>query len=402
MQIAEFFVAGINYKKTDIITRGQFAILPEKIPGIYKDAKNAGLDELFILSTCNRTEIYGFSPNAEKLIELLCSNSSGDMETFEKVGYVFQGIDAIKHLFKVGAGLDSQILGDYEIVGQIKQALKCSKENACTHAFLDRLGNYVLQSSKAVKNKTALSEGTVSVSFSTIKYLQKNISAISEKNILLIGTGKLGECTSKNLVDYLHTQKITLINRTEKKAGALAQSLGVQFSTMEKLDEEIVDADIIIVATASEKPVITAAQISDDKKRIFIDLSIPNNIDPSIKNFANVSLINVDELSAIKDETLQNRISEVPKALEILQTHFNDFMEWFSMRQNVPVLKAAKETLINMDEKYFVQNISSSKTTQDVCVQKIINAMAKRIKTHATPGCDYINAIHDFVAIRAN
>lgn len=402
MQIAEFFVAGINYKKTDIITRGQFALMPERIPGIYKDAKQAGLNELFILSTCNRTEIYGFSPNAEKLIELLCSNSSGDLQTFEKVGYVYQGIEAIQHLFKVGAGLDSQILGDYEIVGQIKQALKSSKENACTHAFLDRLGNYVLQSSKAVKNNTALSEGTVSVSFSTIKYLQKNISSISEKNILLIGTGKLGACTSKNLVDYLHTQKITLINRTEKKAGALAQSLGVKFSTMEKLQEEINVADIIIVATASEKHVITAAQINDDKKRIFIDLSIPNNIDPEIKNLANISLINVDELSALKDETLQNRISEVPKALEILDAHFTDFMDWFSMRQNVPVLKAAKETLINIDEKYFVQNISSSKSTQDVCVQKIINAMAKRIKTHATPGCDYINAMHDFVAIRAN
>ena len=402
MQLEEFFVAGINYKKTDIITRGQFAILPERIPSIYKDAKHTGLNELFILSTCNRTEIYGLSPTAGKLVELLCSNTSGDIQTFEKVGYVYQGIEAIKHLFKVGAGLDSQILGDYEIVGQIKQALKSSKENACTHAFLERLGNYVLQSSKAVKNNTALSEGTVSVSFSTIKYLQKNISAISEKNILLIGTGKLGECTSKNLVDYLHTQKITLINRTEKKAGALAQSLGVKFSNMEKLQEEIMVADIIIVATASEKPIITAALINDDKKRIFIDLSIPNNIDPAIKNLANISLINVDELSALKDETLQNRISEVPKAVEILDAHFTDFMEWFSMRQNVPVLKAAKETLINIDEKYFVQNISSSKSTQDVCVQKIINAMAKRIKTHATPGCDYINAMHDFVAIRAN
>ncbi|MFZ1800396.1 MAG: glutamyl-tRNA reductase [Chitinophagaceae bacterium] len=402
MQIEEFIVAGINYKKTDIITRGQFAILPEKITGLYTEAKNAGLNELFILSTCNRTEIYGLSPTAGKLVELLCSNSSGDTETFDKVGYVYRGIEAIKHLFKVGAGLDSQLLGDYEIVGQLKQAIKCSKENACTHAFLERLGNYVLQSSKAVKNKTALSGGTVSVSFSTIKYLQKNVPDIAEKNILLIGTGKLGACTSKNLVDYLHTQKITLINRTEKKAGALAETLGVKFSGMENFQEEIILADIIIVATSSEKPVITPAQTTDDKKRIFIDLSIPNNIDPAIKNLQNVSLINVDELSAIKDETLQNRISEVPKAMEILQAHFAEFMEWFSMRQNVPVLKAVKEKLIDMDEKYFIQNIPSSKGTPDVCVQKIINAMAKRIKTHATPGCDYINAIHDFVAIRAN
>ena len=402
MQIEEFFVAGINYKKTDITTRGQFAVLPEKISNIYSEAKKTGINELFILSTCNRTEIYGCSPDVTKLVELLCSNSCGDLHTFHTQGYVYRGEEAVQHLFKVAAGLDSQILGDYEIVGQIKQAILCSKANDCIHAFLDRLGNYVLQSSKAVKNNTLLSGGTVSVSFSAIKYLQKNIPGIADKNILLIGTGKLGECTAKNLVDYLHTKRITLINRTANKAQKLALSLGLKCSAMENIQEELMQADIVIVASASESPVIKASQIIDNKKRIFIDLSIPNNIEPAIKNLANISLINIDEISALKDETLQTRKAEIPKALEIIESHFVDFMEWFHMRKNVPVLKAVKETLIHMDEKYFLPNVASAKTSQDVYVQKVINAMAKRIKTHATPGCDYIHALHDFIAIRAN
>lgn len=402
MQIEEFYVVGINYKKTDITTRGQFAVLPEKISTFYSEAKKTGIHELFILSTCNRTEIYGCAPDVHQLVELLCTNSCGDLHTFHKQGYVFRGEKAIQHLFKVAAGLDSQILGDYEIVGQIKQAIHCSKAHDSIHAFLDRLGNFVLQSSKAIKNNTSLSGGTISVSFSTIKYLKKNISEISDKNILLIGTGKLGKCTAKNLVDYLHTQKITLINRTAHKARKLAQSLGLKFSSMEKIQEELLHTDIVIVASSSESPVIKASQIIDTKKRIFIDLSIPNNIDPSIKKRANVSLINIDEISAIKDETLQNRKAEIPKALEIIESHYADFMEWFYMRKNVPVLKAVKETLIDMDEKYFMSNVTTSKTSQDVYVQKVLNAMAKRIKTHATPGCDYINALHDFVAIRAN
>ncbi|MBS1729944.1 MAG: glutamyl-tRNA reductase [Bacteroidetes bacterium] len=402
MQISDFFVVGINYKKTDTITRGQFSLLPQHLPQVYDKAKKDGLDELFILSTCNRTEVYGISPHIEKGVELLCNNSSGDLETFEKVGYRYQGEEAIQHLFKVGAGLDSQILGDYEIVAQLKQALKNSKENQCTQAFLDRLGNFVLQASKAVKNNTGLSSGSISVSFSTIKYLQQNINNINEKNILLVGAGKIGESTCKNLVDYLQTKKITLINRNESKSFVLSQKLGINYATMENLPAEIMQADIIIVATSSEKPLITDVHITDDKKRVFIDLSIPNNIDPAIRKFKNVSLINVDELSVITDETLQNRVSEMPKALQILQDHQHDFMEWFSMRQNVPVLKAAKKTLKHLDEKYFIPQDSSSTDSRDVCVQKVINAMAKRIKHHATPGCDYIHAIHDFVAIRTN
>lgn len=205
--ISKFFIAGINYKKTEAAVRGQFAINNDQYANILDIAPSFSLSEFFILSTCNRTEIYGFADNASQLINILCTQTIGTKETFEELSYVKQGEKAIQHLFEVGAGLESQILGDYEIIGQIKCAVKFARERGFISAFSERLVNSVIQSTKVVKNQTALSGGTVSVSFAAVQYIKKNVSNICNKNILLLGVGKIGRNTCKNLVDYLHTKK---------------------------------------------------------------------------------------------------------------------------------------------------------------------------------------------------
>src|SRR5690349_22360981 len=124
MDINQFYIAGINYKKTDASVRGKFAVNNDHYTAILNKAHSYFLDELFILSTCNRTEIYGLAPCADSLVHLLCSETDGSVEQFKEIAYIKQGEDAVKHLFYVASGLDSQILGDYEIVGQIKQASK--------------------------------------------------------------------------------------------------------------------------------------------------------------------------------------------------------------------------------------------------------------------------------------
>src|SRR5690242_8206476 len=133
--ISNFYVAGINYKKSDASVRGQFAIGNEQYAAVLKKVSLQGLNEVFILSTCNRTEIYGFANSSRQLVELLCSETAGDSETFLQSAYIKNGFDAIEHVFHVGAGLDSQILGDYEIVGQLKSAVKFSKEQGFIGAF---------------------------------------------------------------------------------------------------------------------------------------------------------------------------------------------------------------------------------------------------------------------------
>ena len=174
--ISKFFIAGINYKKTDAAIRGKFAINNDQYASLLTLAPSYGVNELFILSTCNRTEIYGVAEHADHLIKLLCHHTEGNSDTFSQLAYIKNGMSAIQHLFSVGAGLDSQILGDYEIVGQLKVAVKFARERGFIGTFSERLVNSVLQSSKAIKNNTSLSGGTVSVSFAAIQYIKENIT----------------------------------------------------------------------------------------------------------------------------------------------------------------------------------------------------------------------------------
>jgi glutamyl-tRNA reductase len=398
--ISRFFIAGINYKKTDAAVRGQFAINTEQYQHILSLAPSFGVNELFILSTCNRTEIYGFAESISQLIDLLCTQTKSSKEVFVNSAYIKKGMDAIEHLFNVAAGLDSQILGDYEIVGQIKQAVKFSKTHDRINAFTERLFNCVLQSSKAIKNETALSGGTVSVSFAAVQCIKEKIKDISNKKILLVGTGKIGRNTCKNLVDYLDTKNITLINRSEEKSSLLADEMGLKSSSYENIDEEIKRADVVIVATNAEHPIITKADLIHSKEKLLIDLSIPNNVEASAKELLQIDLVNVDDLSKINDATLQKREAEIPLAKAIIAEHIADFMEWHEMRKYVPVLKAVKTKLKEIHSSHLfaeVIKITSPVINTEEKIQKIINGMASKMRRQNKQGCHYIEAINDFI-----
>ncbi len=199
-QLDKFFIAGINYKKTNASVRGQFAINNEQYAQILTLASGRGISDLFILSTCNRTEIYGLAENVSQLIELLCSQTTGSKEDFLKLCYIKQSSETVQHLYEVGAGLESQILGDYEIIGQLKVAVKFAKQYGFIGSFIERLINSVLQSTKMIKNQTELSGGTVSVSFAAVQYIKRNVQDASKKNILLVGIGKLAAILVKILL----------------------------------------------------------------------------------------------------------------------------------------------------------------------------------------------------------
>lgn len=395
---SRFFIAGINYKKTDAAIRSQFAILDDQYAAINEAAISFGIKEFFIISTCNRSEIYGFADNASQLINLLCTQTEASAEKFSELAYIKQGIHAIEHLFEVAAGLDSQILGDYEIVGQIKKAAKIAKDFGCIDAFIERLINNVLQASKAIKNKTELSGGTVSVSFAAVQYIRENVKAVSSKRILLLGTGKMGSNTCKNIVDYLGTRKVTLINRTEDKAKHLAIQLGLQSAPLEQLAEHIRLADIIITATNSAEPVILEQHLKGSGKKLIIDLSVPYNIEAAAQQLSNIKLVNVDELSKMKDETLSKRIAEVPKAKAIIAEHISEFMEWYKMRKNVPVLKAVKSKLKEIHTSPLFFPLSNNQFSPDEKIQRVLNGMASKMREQNQKGCYYIEAINEFMA----
>jgi glutamyl-tRNA reductase len=399
--ISNFFITGINYKKTDAATRGQFAINNDHYENILKLAPSFKLDALFILSTCNRTEIYGFADDASQLVDLLCTQTTGNAQTFTQLAYIKRGEEAVEHLFNVGAGLDSQILGDYEIIGQLKQAVKFSKERGFINCFLERLVNSVLQSSKTIKNDTSLSGGTVSVSFAAVQYIRENMEITPDKKILLIGVGKIGRNTCKNMVDYLGTTNITLINRSEEKAAELAAELNLKYAPLSELADYIGSSDIILTATTAVDPTILKSQVENKGNKLIIDLSVPNNVEASVQELSNITLVNVDELAKLKDETLQRREAEAPKAKQIIVEQLAGFMEWHQMRKNAPALKEIKTKLneISKDQHFIAAK------TGGVCplvkieekIQRVVNSIAAKMRSQEQPSCYLMEAINEFM-----
>ena len=390
---------GVSYKKADAHTRGRYSLSKEKQIKLLKEAKEIGFEGIFILSTCNRTEITGFADHPYQLIQLLCKYSDGNVEEFARISNVNKGNEAVNHLFRIGTGLESQILGDYEIVGQLKLAFKLAKKYHTINAHLERLINLVLQASKKVKNTTQLSSGTTSVSYAAVQYIIQNIPSYNTKNILVFGLGKMGKHTCKNLAEYTKNKAVCLINRTEEKAISFVQEhTSIRNSTIENLRQEIDNADILIVSTGSDTPTVTKEHLSIDKEILILDLSMPENVDTSVSEFENVSLVNVDELSKITLETLSTRQKEVPRAEEIIEVYKEEFNDWLNNRKLVPAINALKESLeaIQKDEINFhkkkIKNFDEThaEILTNRFIQKITTQFVKHLKEEETSVNDSI------------
>ena len=349
-----FYNIGVNHQKADVKIRSMFSLSEQNQIALLKDAKNFGIKGLVVLSTCNRTELTGFAYHPFELIMLLCKHSQGTAEIFSKVGTIYKEKAAIKHLFKVGTGLKSQILGDYEIVAQLKAALKQAKDLGTLNTYLERLGNTILQASKKVKTTTRLSSGLTSVSYAAIGYLQKNIPNFKNKNIVIYGLGKIGKHTCSKLKNYTDVSKITLINRTYEKALYFAENVkGVQVLEQRFLKQVLENTDILIVATGAQTPTVTLEQIpkSREKKLMVLDLSIPQNVCKEVAEIPQVNFVNVDALSKVTHQTLTNRREEIPKVEQIIQQHKNEFMQWLSHRKFVPAINALKDSLATLQNE---------------------------------------------------
>ena len=393
MNLHHFFLLGINYKKTDASTRGLFAIDDNQNVALLQDAKIAGIHQIFVLSTCNRTEVYAVADSPSAIMHLLSKHTAGDFEILQEKCYVKNGKEAVQHLFEVGAGLDSQILGDYEIIGQLKNAFRIAKEQETIDAFLERMFNTALQSSKSIKNNTELSSGTISVSFAAIQYILGHVEHAMSKKFLLIGTGKIGVNTCKNILDYVHPNQLWVMNRTDEKAQILSTQINVQFRPFNDLELAVNEADVVIVATNSKEFIVNFNKINLDKKRHFIDMSIPNNIDPAIKHLTEQYLVNVDDLSKINDITLSIRKAQVPLALKIIQEHTTEFYDWLQLRKYAPILKSLKENLSAIQEQAF-----PDQDVQTELVTKMVNKVAAKIRTNNQPTCFYMQAVQEFIA----
>ncbi|MDG2193758.1 MAG: glutamyl-tRNA reductase [Polaribacter sp.] len=393
---------GVSYKKADAQTRGSFSLSEENQIALLQDAKENGIEGIFVLSTCNRTEVTGFAEHPFQLISLLCKYSNGSVEEFVKVSNVHKNQEAILHLFRMGTGLDSQILGDYEIVGQLRKAFKQAKEHKTTNAYFERLLNNVMQASKRVKNETKLSSGTTSVSYAAVQYIIKNLPDYNSKNILVFGLGKMGKHTCKNLAEYTQNKSVCLINRTEEKAAAFVKEhTSIRKATFSDLSSEIENTDVLIVSTGADIPTITKKHVSFTKKLLILDLSMPANVSKEVYGFENITVVNVDDLSKVTDETLAIRQQEIPVAEKIIEIHKEEFNQWLNHRRFTPAISALKQSLeaIQQDEIAFHRKKIKDFDEEQAAVitsrfiQKITTQFVKHLKDENTSIPESINVV---------
>ena len=401
---SHFYVIGLSYKKADALIRGHFSVNQEAQNALLEQAKAQNIPGLVVVSTCNRTELYGFTQDPQSLIQLLCSHTQGTLEEFQKVSYVIQGQEAIDHLFKVGTGLDSQILGDFEIIGQLKKDFKNAKSFDLVNPFMERLINAVIQASKRIKNETEISSGATSVSFAAVQYILARVPYVSEKNILLFGTGKIGRNTCENLIKHTQNDHITLINRTKEKAQKIAGKFNLVVKDYTNIQSEIAACDVLIVATGSQLPTINKNLIHNKKPLLILDLSIPKNVALDVQELTNVTLVHMDDLSKMTDATLKRRQSFIPKATQIIEEITTDFLAWLETRKFAPTIKALKNKLETIQaqeipthrKKVAHFNEEQARIISERLIQKITNRVANHLREangSSQQSIDLINAI---------
>jgi len=383
-----FYAIGLSYKKADAKVRGHFSLDENSKRAVLEQAKQSGIESLIVTSTCNRTEIYGFAEHPFQLIQLLCDNTKGTVEEFQKVAYVYENKDAISHIFRVGSGLDSQILGDFEIISQLKVSARLSRKHKLFNPFLERLVNSVIQASKRIKTETEISSGATSVSFASVQYILKSIDNVSEKNILLFGTGKIGRNTCENLVKHTKNPHITLINRTKDKAEAIAGKFNLLVKDYSQLQEEINTSDILVVATGAQNPTVDKHCIQTTKPLLILDLSIPKNVNENVSELSNVTLVHLDDLAQITDDTLERRKEHIPVAEAIIEDIKTEFTAWLETRKFAPTMKALKHKLTGFAtaeldtqrKKMSDFNEAQAELISSKIIQKITNHFAHHLK----------------------
>jgi len=316
--IFEFFtVLGVSYKKSDVETRSKFAFTTKEIEKIYQ---NSNLKHFLILSTCNRTEIYSFDNPIEELQQIL---GGEDIELFKKEAYTITGRKGFEHFIKVTSGIDSQLLGDYEIAGQVKDSIKLSEKYQKLGGYFNKMINFGQSIAKSIRTQTEISKGSVSVSKAASDWIKKNVKNVGEKSILIVGAGKMGTSTMKHILEEVNPSQITLMNRTETETDKWVEEYKIEKGRYEKFQQEVENSDIIIVATNSPDYLINDVR----GEKTLLDLSVPQNINPKLKNQPFVKLVNVDELSKVKTQTLKKRKEELTKAEEIMKERLDRYEE---------------------------------------------------------------------------
>lgn len=319
----DFLVLGLNFKTSFLAEREAWTLTPERrIPFLKSLVSERGVQGVVYLSTCNRVEIYVACEESQLLVEKIGA---------PKNSYVYHNGEAMRHLLRVACGLDSMVLGETEIFGQVKEAYLESLELKTTGPLLNFLFQKVFKIAKQVRTETGLSRYPVSVSSVGMMLLEQIFGEFKEVEVLLMGLGEMGTQMAQALVKR-NVRKLWLTNRSRDKAKEWAERLGVTAAvvSLTQWRETLQKVDLVITASAAPDFLISEGELSAQKgTKVLLDLGVPRNIDPVLDELKNIFLYNVDDLKTIAQKNLANREAEARLAIAMIEKHASDFeLEW--------------------------------------------------------------------------
>ena len=380
--MSPFFCSiGISHWNCPLQIREKFNIHKKKSIDFISNIKSLN-GSAFVVSTCNRTQVFANNINIHLLKEKFIKYTGNHIEDFEKYGFILENDNAIQNLFEVSTGIDSQILGDLQIFSQVKEGVDLAKENNCINSYMDRLIQFVFQANKEIQSFTSISKGAASVAHATVlKVKQKTEHLKNDKKILVFGAGEMGQRILENLNNQTNS-KITVINRTLNKAKEISENQKVNFSNIKNLKEEIKKTDVLIVATSSKNYTINNEHIDHvDNKKLFIDLSVPRNIDPKIASKKYIELIDMDQLNSEADKTLNKRKKDIPKAKTIINLYKLEFEDWFKLYALAPTIKNLKMTFEEMKNSEIEKYKGQYKQDELERIKPLIDSIVKKISS---------------------
>jgi len=345
----QLFTFGINHQTAPLAVREQIAFNVETLDSALRDlVDNGAAKEATILSTCNRTEIYCSTSTPTQAVDWLADYHHLPSNEIEPYIYRLPQEEAIKHAFRVASGLDSMVLGEPQILGQMKQAVRQAEQAGTLGFLLHKLFQRTFSVAKDVRTQTEIGANLVSMAAAAVKLAERIYPSISEQNILFIGAGEMIELNAVHFAAR-NPKNITVANRTLERAQVLARRINGHAITLNELPEQLVHNDIIVTCTASPLPILgkglveRALKIRKHRPLFIVDLAVPRDVEKEVAELSDVFLYTVDDLSDVVRDGLDARQGAVKEAEVIIDSGVNEFMHWMQSREMVPTIRALRD-----------------------------------------------------------
>ena len=346
----DFVVVGLSHRTAPVEIRERLAVAPDQLEQELREiAGNGRLDEALLISTCNRVELYATSANpiaASRVAkEVLASRLPA--ATRDDVLYQERGVDVVRHVFRVASSLDSLVVGEPQILGQVKEAFDAAKGAGTMGTLLGRCFTQAFATAKRVRSETGIAEGTVSVSSIACELAKKIFGNLEGRRTLLLGAGEMGESAARSLRQT--GTNLHVINRSEDRARTLAEACGGRAVPYERLSTELADADVVIASTASPKFILTPELMKSvvrtrrHRPLFIIDIAVPRDVDPRVGNMDNVFVYDVDDLQQVAEENLAVRAREAAQAERIVEEELDAFLAWRRSLELAPTIVALRK-----------------------------------------------------------